>query len=134
MTEQAVSLGEVTLYVADQAASREFYRALLGSDPCLDVPGMTEFQLSPALKLGLMPAQGMARILGDRVPHPAMGAGIPRCELYFQVPDARQAFERAVVAGAVAIDPPARRDWGEVVAYAADLDGHILAFATPPAG
>lgn len=130
MTEQVMSLGEVILYVADQAASKEFYRALLGSDPCLDVPGMTEFQLSPVLKLGLMPAQGIARVLGDRLPHPASGAGIPRCELYFHVPDAQQAYDRAIAAGAVEIDPPARRDWGDVVGYAADPDGHVLAFAT----
>lgn len=130
----AWSLGEVILYVADQDSSREFYRALLGSDPCLDVPGMTEFQLSPALKLGLMPERGIARILGDRVPHPASGAGIPRAELYFEVPDVQQAYDRALAAGAAGIDPPAHRDWGDVVGYAADPDGHILAFATPPAG
>lgn len=130
VAEVAWSLGEVILYVADQGVSREFYRELLGADPGLDVPGMTEFQLSPTLKLGLMPAQGIARILGDRVPHPASGAGIPRCELYFRVPDSRQAYDRAIAAGAIGIDPPAARDWGDVVGYATDPDGHILAFAT----
>lgn len=129
MTNQAMSLGEVILYVADQAASRNFYRALLGSDPCLDVLGMTEFQVSPALKLGLMPAAGIARILGDAVPHPADGAGIPRCELYFSVDDVPLAYRRALEVGAVPVDPPAPRDWGDEVGYVADPDGHILAFA-----
>lgn len=36
---------EFILYVADQARSRDFYRTVLATEPTLDVPGMTEFDL-----------------------------------------------------------------------------------------
>lgn len=129
----AISPGraDVILYVADQQASAAFYRALLGRAPVLDVPGMTEFLLADRCKLGLMPAAGIARLLGDAVPHPDTGAGIPRCELYLQTPDARASFERAIAAGAHPVSAPKARDWGDVVGYVADPDGHVLAFAQP---
>lgn len=126
---EVLSLGEVILYVADQDASAEFYRKLLGREPSLHAPGMTEFQVSPTLTLGLMPTNGIARILGTAVPHPATGTGVPRCELYFRVADVPRAHDHALRLGAVEVDPPACRDWGDVVGYVADPDGHILAFA-----
>ena len=49
------------LYVEDQKRSREFYQELLMSEPVLDVPGMTEFRLSDAHILGLMPEKGIKK-------------------------------------------------------------------------
>jgi catechol 2,3-dioxygenase-like lactoylglutathione lyase family enzyme len=43
------------LYVRDQQTSRDFYARTLGLEPVLDVPGMTEFQLTDSAILGLMP-------------------------------------------------------------------------------
>lgn len=74
---------EFILYVADQKRSTEFYSKVLNRPPSLNVPGMTEFNLSADVKLGLMPETGIAKILQDKTPHPATGNGIPRCELYF---------------------------------------------------
>ena len=34
------------IYVEDQDRSREFYEAVLGAKPIIDVPGMTEFRLT----------------------------------------------------------------------------------------
>ena len=95
----------------------------------LNVPGMTEFLLAENCKLGLMPNQGIARILGDSLPHPDQGIGIPRAELYLLVADAEQRYAQAVQAGARAVDPVRSRDWGDTVGYVADRDGHIIAFA-----
>lgn len=120
---------EIILYVEDQARSRDLYAALLGLVPRLDVPGMTEFTLSETLKLGLMPNSGIATILGDTMPHPRSGTGIPRCELYLKVADVRQAYSNALMAGACPVSEPAQRTWGDVVCYVADYDGHIIAFA-----
>jgi hypothetical protein len=116
------------LYVADQTRSRDFYAALLERGPSLDVPGMTEFEL-PGCKLGIMPEKGIARILAPHVPHPELGSGIPRCELYLKVDDVEAMHASALQHGATEIEAPAPRDWGDVVGYSADLDGHILAFA-----
>jgi len=117
------------LYVKDQQKSADFYKAVLSKPPVLDVPGMTEFQLSDDTKLGLMPESGIKKILGDLVPDPSSGNGIPRCEIYLYVDSPAEYLSRAVSSGAVKIDDEIMRDWGDSVAYCADPDGHILAFA-----
>jgi uncharacterized glyoxalase superfamily protein PhnB len=90
---------------------------------------MTEFLLSEACKLSLMPNQGIAKILGDQLPHPDRGVGIPRSELYLYVDHAEERYNRALAAGAKAINPVCERDWGDIVGYVADRDHHIIAFA-----
>jgi catechol 2,3-dioxygenase-like lactoylglutathione lyase family enzyme len=119
----------IILYVADQQRSKRFYESILQQQPILDVPGMTEFQLTDTFKLGLMPETGIAKLLMPHTPHPATGHGIPRCELYLFVSDPAQSLEKAVNAGAQEISKAEARDWGDTVAYCADLDGHIIAFA-----
>jgi len=119
------------LFVADQARATQFYAAALGVAPRLDVPGMTEFDLPGGAVLGLMPEDGVHRLLGDRVPHPADARGVPRCELYLVVADPAAAHARALTAGAAELSPLGPRDWGHVVAYSRDPDGHVLAVAGP---
>lgn len=119
---------EFILYVADQTRSRDFYKSVLQLDPSLDVPGMTEFQIASHTLLGIMPEKGIANILKN-MPHPEKGNGIPRCEIYLFVRDPSAFFDRAIKAGATSISASGPRDWGHTVAYVADPDGHILAFA-----
>jgi predicted enzyme related to lactoylglutathione lyase len=120
---------QVIIYVKDQQQSRDFYSALFEIAPRLDVPGMTEYQITPSCILGLMPEHGIVKILGDAVPAPASGNGIPRCELYLFVADPEDMLNRAISLGAKQISAALPRDWGHTVAYCADMDGHILAFA-----
>jgi hypothetical protein len=120
---------EFILYVSSQEESRNFYKVLLNKEPSLDVPGMTEFLLEENCKLGLMPNDGIAKILGDKIPHPSGGTGIPRCELYLYFENPVEVFQRAVTAGAKEISPMEKRTWGDTVGYLADTNGHIIAIA-----
>lgn len=120
---------EFILYVASQERAKLFYQKILGLNPVLDVPGMTEFELSPGLKLGLMPESGINKILAGKTPSPTTGSGIPRCELYLKRGNVKELYQKALEAGAIAISEPANRDWGDEVGYVADPDGHIIAFA-----
>jgi uncharacterized glyoxalase superfamily protein PhnB len=95
----------------------------------LNVPGMTEFDLNESYKLGLMPENGIAKILGDHLPHPANGNGIPRCELYLFIENAHEACVRAIQNGGKLVNKVQPRDWGHTVGYITDPDGHVLAFA-----
>ncbi|MFH2002641.1 MAG: VOC family protein [Planctomycetota bacterium] len=117
------------LYVADQERSRTFYSFVLDMEPVLHVPGMTEFALLDGSTLGLMPEKGIKRLLGDRLPDPEAGAGIPRAELYLIVDQAQAWHDRALKAGGRELNALAPRDWGDRAAYSLDLDGHVLAFA-----
>lgn len=117
------------LYVADQQRSAAFYRAVLGDDPQLDVPGMSEFALPGGGILGLMPEAGIRALLGPALPDPANGRGIARAELYLVVRDPAACHRRAIAAGATELSPLLPRHWGHAAAYSLDPDGHVLAFA-----
>jgi uncharacterized glyoxalase superfamily protein PhnB len=90
---------------------------------------MTEFIVSDNCKIGLMPNDGIAKILSDKTPHPETGNGIPRCELYFYVDDVQLEYDNAIKSGAKLISGIEDRDWGDRVCYFSDPDGHIVAFA-----
>jgi uncharacterized glyoxalase superfamily protein PhnB len=120
---------EIILYVNDQEASCKFYQNIFRKQADLNVPGMTEFNLSDNCKIGLMPNKGIAKILMDKTPHPDSGDGIPRCELYLYVDNIQLEYENAIKSGAKLISPIIDRDWGDKVCYFADPDGHIIAFA-----
>lgn len=124
-----MKLFQFIIYVADQQRSTDFYRKLLAKEPSLDVPGMTEFELSPSLKLGLMPESGIAKIIEEKTQHPANGSGIPRCEIYLVTEDIAPYYKRAAELGALLVNDTADRNWGHKVCYFSDFDGHIIAFA-----
>ena len=117
------------LYVADQAKSSRFYKKVLGVSPRLDVPGMTEFVLSDGAILGLMPEEGIRRLLGSDFPDPSRARGIPRSEIYLLVDQPAEYLERALAAGATELSPLQPRTWGHVAGYCLDPDAHVLAFA-----
>lgn len=124
-----MKLFQFIVYVADQNRSTDFYSKLLGMDPALNVPGMTEFKLSPTSKLGIMPEKGIAKIIADKTQHPSEGNGIPRCEIYLVVDDITPYYERAKELDALLVSDPMARDWGHMACYFSDPDGHIIAFA-----
>ncbi len=114
------------LYVRDQAAAAAFYSRVLDAAPTLDVPGMTELDLGGAT-LGLMPEQGITRLLGDAIDPSA--SRVPRAELYLVVGDPDAMMRRALEAGARELSPVTPRDWGHRAGYVLDLDGPVVAFA-----
>ena len=121
-------------YVSDQKVSSKFYARVLALQPQLDVPGMTEFRLGEGTILGLMPAAGIKRLLGDRLPDPNNAAGTPRAELYLVVEDPGTCHRRALDNGAKELSALSLRDWGHEAAYSLDPDGHVLAFAREAKG
>ena len=120
---------EFIVYTSDQEESKKFYSKLFDVAPCLDVPGMVEFKLNPGVKFGIMPEKGIKKIIGDTLPDPASGNGIPRCELYIKVKDAQLYLERAIGFGAQLVDEFKLRDWGDKVGYVSDRDGNVVAIA-----
>jgi uncharacterized glyoxalase superfamily protein PhnB len=129
-----ITRAHLILYVADQRAAAAFWREVLDVAPRLDVPGMTEFSLGSGAVLGLMPEQGIRRLLGSALPDPAGASGVPRAEVYLVLEaaaDVEAHHRRALAAGATELSPPAARDWGDVAGYSLDPDGHVVAFGTP---
>jgi uncharacterized protein len=123
-------IAHIILYVQDQSRSTDFYSKALNLQPRLNVPGMTEFELSQSCVLGLMPEAGIERLLADSIPDLSAGRGVPRAELYLLVDDPAGCHARALSNGAAELSPLQLRDWGDTVSYCADPDWHIVAFAS----
>lgn len=117
------------LYVEDQEKSTDFYTKILQQKPSLNVPGMTEFELSSEFVLGLIPNRSIVKILGDKTLPPVSGTGIPRCELYLYVNDIEAALKNIHENQIEVISNLQERNWGDMAFYFADPDGHIIAFA-----
>lgn len=118
------------LYVSDQERSADFYSAVLDQSPILTVPGMTEFRLEDSAILGLMPEDGITRLLGEALKQQAGDRGGPRAELYLVVEKPAEFHARAIAHGARELSPLLLRDWHHTVAYSLDPDGYVLAFAS----
>lgn len=120
----------IILYVESQQLSTAFYEGIFRQKANLKVPGMTEFLISDTCKIGLMPNNGIAKILGNSTPHPQTGMGIPRCELYLYVKNLPEEYDNALKNGAKLVSPISERSWNDTACYFSDPDGHIIAFAT----
>ena len=118
------------LYVQDQKRSKEFYSALFKKEPSLDVPGMTEFVLFENVVLGLMPEEGITKLLDGKITDPNKASGIARSEIYLYVDKPEFYYNKLIELGGAGISKALKRSWGDIVAYGSDLDGHILAFAS----
>ena len=55
----------------------------------------------------------------------------PAVEVAFVTEDVAAAFAVAVQAGAVPVAPPKQKPWGQVVAYARDLNGFLVEICSP---
>lgn len=116
-------------YVEDQEASTDFYSKLLDQKPILHVPGMTEFSLTNNSIFGLMPANGIKKLLKDKIEQPKKITNEPRAELYLIVENIDEYINRAKNMNVKLLDELKERDWGHRVIYYEDIDGYIIAFA-----
>lgn len=124
-----ITKSHTILYVSDQEKSAAFYTTTLNQEPRLNVPGMTEFDLTESTVLGLMPKAGILRLFGSDLPHAGIGEGVLQAELYLMVDNPEAYYRRAISAGARKVSDLAQRNWGDEAAYCLDPDGYILAFA-----
>lgn len=124
-----IKLAMTILFVKDQSKSTEFYKLVLGTTPDFEVPGMTQFTFSNGGTLGLMPEAGIKRILGEKMPDPHQGSGIPRSELYLTLKNPEEVHQKILQSGGSELSPYLPRNWGDTVAYSMDLDGHVIALA-----
>ncbi len=102
---------------------------MLAEKAVINVPGMTEFELNDKCRLGLMPAHGIKKLLGDKLPDISTAYGGPRVELYLLVENPKKYHARALKSGAKELSRLKVRDWGHKAAYSLDPDGHLLVFA-----
>lgn len=120
----------IILYVKDLERSKDFYTTLLNVIPCLEEPSMVEMPITDSTRIGLMPGDGIVKILDDKIENPNNNLETPRCELYIYVDQPTRYYQQAIALGATGICPAKYQNWGDYVAYVRDFDGNILAFAS----
>jgi predicted enzyme related to lactoylglutathione lyase len=116
------------LAVADLTRAARFYETVFGWRRSVDVPVYVQFATPDGPGLGVYARQNFARNT-RRDAAPSVAGTTTATELYFLVEDVGAAVARALAAGAELLSPAAVRDWGDEVAYVADPDGNVLAFA-----
>lgn len=124
-----IKLIETILFVENQETSCMFYQRLFRKEADLNVPGMTEFNISETCKIGIMPNKGITTILEGKISNITIKSNIAKCELYLYVDNIQFELENAIKAGAKLLSPISKRNWGDNVCYFSDPDGYIIAFA-----
>ena len=129
----SVSLGYVTLYVDDVAASLTFYEKAFGLSRRFfhDDNGKAYGELeSGATRLAFLSLtlarEHLPEVIAASPARPPLGM-----EIALVTSDVPALYARAVQAGATPLSEPAAKPWDQTVAYVRDNSGHLVALCTP---
>ncbi len=124
--------GYTILYVRDVAATLDFYERAFGQERRFVHESGQYAELETGSTTLAFAAHELAAL---SVPGAFNGVESdhrrPAFEICFVTEDVELAFARAVDAGAVEASMPARKPWGQEVAYVRDLDGNLVELASP---
>lgn len=120
------------LAVRELVAAKSFYVSAFNWPVTVNAPAYIEFALPGGMRLGLYDREGFGRNTGQ-VPEQIPSGQLAPTELYFYVEEMETAIRQLTQAGARALSPLQRRDWGDEAAYFADPDGNVLVLARPVA-
>ncbi|MDM5296955.1 VOC family protein [Bacillus pumilus] len=111
------------LYVHDVEASIEFYQDILGFPVKMRVESYVEFDTGE-VTLSINSRQDVREALGLPVPE---GSSFSQTfEIGFVVDDVDQTIAAMKEKGVPVMKEPAKKPWGQTVAYVTDPDGHFI--------
>ncbi|MBU8697094.1 MULTISPECIES: VOC family protein [Bacillus] len=111
------------LYVNDVEASIHFYQHVLGFPMKLRVESYVEFDTGD-VTLSINSRRDVKDALG--LPVPEANQASQTFEIGFVVDDVEQTIAAMKEKGVSIIKEPAKKPWGQTVAYVADPDGHFI--------
>ncbi|GMG77469.1 VOC family protein [Bacillus safensis] len=111
------------LYVNDVEASIHFYQHVLGFPIKLRVESYVEFDTGD-VTLSINSRQDVKEALG--LPVPEANQASHTFEIGFVVDDVEQTIASMKEKGGSIIKEPAKKPWGQTVAYVSDPDGHFI--------
>lgn len=134
MSSESVSLGYVILYVRDVSTSMSFYEKAFGLSRRFfhDENGNAYGELETgAVRLSFASVQ-MAKEHVDQEVIAASPQNAPLgFEIAFVTADVEGLFRRVLDSGATSVREPAKKPWGQTVAYVRDPDGYLVELCTP---
>ena len=123
--------GYTILYVADVAASLDFYERALGQRRRFVHESGQYAELDTGeTALALAAHELAAANLPGVYSEDPVGTR-PVFEVCFVTDDVQGAFDRAITEGAESVTPPHTKPWGQDVAYIRDPDGNLVELASP---
>jgi lactoylglutathione lyase len=126
-----MKFGYTILYVDDVAATIAFYERAFGLSGKVIAPDEYGELSTGTTKL----AFGAKRHVKELLPIPFQNTGLdhppPPVEIGLVVEDVQRAFDQALAGGATQVTAPAKKPWGQTVAYVRDNNGFILELCTP---
>jgi lactoylglutathione lyase len=123
-----LKLGYVILYVSDLEKTKHFYGELLGLKLRNEFGTYIEYETGNTI-LSMNTRESGREI--TKLPIPDGLSNKQTFELGFVTEDVKGAVEKLRQAGVPILLEPTEKPWGQVVAYAADPDGHYIEICTP---
>lgn len=130
-----MNLGYVILYVESVPDTIAFYEAAFGLERGMLADGGEYGELRTGSTTLAFAANGFVGTLTG-VPFEAAAPDkkAPPFELALVTDEVEAAFDKAVAAGAVAVKPPARKPWGQLVGHVRDHNGFLVELCSPMGG
>jgi lactoylglutathione lyase len=120
------------LYVANVKKTAEFYSKTFGFEVRFIAPGDEYAELNSGTTTLSFAALSLAKSnLKDGFQEGDLKAKPFGIEIGFTTQDVQGLVDKAIAAGAVLLEEPREKPWGQVVAYIRDLDGFLIEVCSP---
>jgi lactoylglutathione lyase len=125
-----MKLGYVIVYVPDVAAAVAFYERAFGVERRFVHESGQYAELETGATALAFAHEELPKFFADVARNRVDGkaAGV---EVAFVTDEVAAAFARAVAAGAVAVEPPTEKPWGQTVCYVRDRNGFLVEICSP---
>lgn len=126
-----MKLGYTLFYVDDVESTMSFYSRAFGLTPgFLHESKQYGEMLTGDTKLGFVQHE-TAQSHGFSYDKMDLSKKPAAFEIGFVTNDVKAAFDKAVAQGAVAIEKPKTKPWGQVVSYVRDCNGYLVEICSP---
>ncbi len=126
-----MQLGYTLVYVADVAATVDFYERAFGLARRFVHDSGSYAEMETGATALAFAAETLAGIHGLSIRNNRRGEPAAAFELCLVCDSPEQAYDHAVAAGATALKPVEQKPWGQKVGYVSDLNGCLVELCSP---
>jgi lactoylglutathione lyase len=126
-SEKRMRLGYTILYVDDVEATLKFYEQAFGLQRRMldDEHNYGELETG-GTRLAFAANKFVRKLIPVDIAPSGPRKAAPPFELGMVTDDVESSFRQAVASGAVAVKPPEKKPWGQIVGYVRDLNGFLV--------